>query len=258
MRQGSRRRGRAREAQLPRRQLVFVGAVAVAVAAAGVSAFALRGPAVDPDTDCLAASPPPASRVLAVDTSDPLVGPQMETVRAVSRRLIAELPEQGRLALVEIRDGGPSELRPLLDRCVPRLNSNRARHRFETLVEAPLNEKLGKLRRRPAGPQSPVMETTFAIAAEPRWRDSAGRVTIVIATDAMQNTGSLSFYRRGDRNAIVGRPLEKVSVILVPLRNERDLARQGAAFDRLVEELEGAGAEVTYQRPPWLAFEEVR
>ncbi|HEY0129799.1 MAG TPA: hypothetical protein VGB57_00225 [Allosphingosinicella sp.] len=258
MRKASRRRGRAREAHLPRRQLAFVASVGLAVAAAGVSAFALRGPVVDPETDCLAAAPPPASRVMAIDTTDRLVGPQMETVRAVSRRLIAELPEQGRLALVEIRDGGPSELQPLLDRCVPRLNSNRARRRFEALVEEPLNEELGKLRRRPDAPQSPVMETTFAIAAEPRWRDSAGRVTIVIATDAMQNTDALSFYRRGDRNPIVGRPLKKVSVILVPLRNERDLARQGAAFDRLVEELQGAGAEVTYQRPPWLAFEEVR
>jgi hypothetical protein len=243
---GSRKPGR------PIAPYLLAGLVLAAVAVGGL--LNRTGP-VDRSTDCPVGRPPPATVVIDLDTTDALVATQpRQTMQAVEQAL-AGLPAGSRVAILQISGDSQVEAAPLFDRCLPGAENNVDRNRMRDAVLGPIRARLEALRTAPEAPSSPILESVLDIAQDQQLHSEGGRLTIVLISDALQNSPFASAYRSGRAfPEPKGKPLAGVKVRVVLLRNRRDQALQDAAAGHLTAWLGRAGAETDYAPPTWLAL----
>jgi hypothetical protein len=220
----------------------------------GLGAFAITHPAARLDArHCEIDRPPPESLAVAIDVSDRLVSAQpREITYAVERELMA-LKQGDRVLVVDAAGEPTAEAAPIVDQCHPGDGDNVARNAFQRAIVRPIEDHLRVLQNQPASDQSPIAESILSLAADPSLHTPGSRLTILFATDGLQNSALQSAYKRGSNFPKPDRtPLKGVTVDLLPMKNARDLALQPREIVRLRDWLTAAGAKVVMSEPGWL------
>ncbi len=236
----------------PALPLLLVGLVIAGAVAAG---YLTQAAPADPVTDCPVGKPPPATVVIDLDTTDALIAAQpRQTLQAVEQ-VLAGLPAGSRVAILQVSGENQIEAAPLFDRCLPATDDNIRRNRMRDAVMTPIRRRLQSLQAAAAAPASPILESVLNIAQDRQLHAAGAPLTVVLISDALQNSEFASVYRRGRAFPDpAGRPLAGVRVQLVLLRNRRDQALQPASAARLTAWLGKAGATTDYRPPTWLTL----
>jgi hypothetical protein len=195
---------------------------------------------------------------IVIDTTDPLLaGSMTDSLDAISEAM-AGLKPGDRVVVTELDGAVQSAPAPLVDACLPLLDSNLARHRMRDRIETPLREKLATLAKSPASETTPLIETVLYLAGERRLNGPTSRLSILLITDGLQNSPiATAYHRRGpfappkDKQALTG-----ATVTFFLIRNPRDFQLQPAGVHHLVEWLRQAGATVAEHDPPWMMLAE--
>jgi hypothetical protein len=195
---------------------------------------------------------------IVVDTTDPLLtGSMTDSLDAISAAM-AGLKPGDRVVVTELDGAVQSAPTPLVDACLPLLDSNLARRRMRERIETPLREKLATLAKSPTSETTPLIETVLYLAGERRLNGPTSRLSILLITDGLQNSPiATAYHRRGpfappkDKQALMG-----ATVTFFLIRNPRDFQLQPAGVHHLVEWLRQAGATVAEHDPPWMMLAE--
>lgn len=235
------------------RRLLLPGAVTASAIALAAVAMMAPGLQLDPATDCPLDGRPSKVRVLALDSSDPLLAAQPGAVDGDVDAAIAGLPGGARLVVVEVRDPNPVEPKVLFTRCIPGTASNAERNRFRDAVIQPIKTRVQALVSKPAANTSPIIETVLAIADSRKLHIAGVPLEILLASDGIEN-GVTSVYHGGALPKPPAHLLAGVRITIMPLRNDRDLPLQVSALPQLAAWFKSTDADVTYTPPAWLAF----
>jgi hypothetical protein len=219
-----------------------------------LAAVAISHPEVRLDArHCEIGRPPPETLAIAIDVSDRLVSAQpREITYAVERELMA-LKQGDRVIVLDAAGEPTAEAAPIVDQCHPGDDDNVARNAFQRAIVRPIEDHLHDLQNQPASDQSPIAESILSLAADQSLHLPGSKLTILFGTDGLQNSELQSAYRRGSNfPKPVGTPLKGVTVNLVLMKNDRDLALQPREIARLRDWLTAAGATVALSEPGWL------
>jgi hypothetical protein len=220
----------------------------------GLEAFAITHPAARLDArHCAIGRPPPGTLAIAIDVSDQLVISQpREITYAVERELMA-LKQGDRVLVVDAAGEPTAEAVPIVDQCDAGDGDNVARNAFQRSIVRPIEDHLQQLQNQPASDQSPIAESILSLAADQSLHIPGTQLTVLFATDGLQNSALQSAYKRGSTFPKPdGTPLKGVTVDLVLMKNARDLAIQPREIVRLRDWLTAAGAKVVMSEPGWL------
>ncbi len=232
-------------------------AASLMLVAALVTGFNSSVEEMDSDTHCLIDQAPPASRVIAIDTTDRLLIEQKSSVERSVQQLLDQTQPFERLVLMAIDDDANTE-NTLVDACIPELNSNAARISLRDKLLSPIQDGIDQLENREASEETLIIETLAAIADRQDWRDRDDQISVTLYTDAMQNSALQSFYEPADSIRSDKAILSGMHITIVPLKNERDYERQHFAFKQLEKSLSDLGAaSVSLEVPGWLALSEI-
>lgn len=160
--------------------------------------------ALDPVTAC----PPSASSitVLLVDVTDPLTLAQRQDFLNQLERLRDSVPRYGKLAIFQVDAASDELLKPIIERCNPgtahdvdEMTGNPAAvaEKYDRLFKAPLDEAFGRVMNASGADRSPILESVQSIALTELKRPGLeGKpMRLIIASDLLQNTDRISFYR---------------------------------------------------------------
>ncbi|ESQ92896.1 hypothetical protein ABAC460_01225 [Asticcacaulis sp. AC460] len=161
-------------------------------------------PPLDPETQCPAR--PKSVTVLLVDVTDPMNLPQRQDFLNQLDRLVDDIPRYGKLVVVKVDPVSDRLLVPVIVRCNPgsakdetEMNGNPAR--LEKLHDerfvAPLKAAYDQLLTASGADQSPILESIQSVALTELNKPSIGDIPkrLVVASDLLQNTSSVSFYK---------------------------------------------------------------
>ena len=161
----------------------------------------------DLDNVTLCPFEPVAVTVLLVDVTDPLSLPQRQDFVNQLEALIQQIPRYGKIVIAKVDPIADSLLVPIITRCNPgssndvsELNGNPgklARMRHDQFVE-PIRAAFDQLLVASGADRSPILESVQSINLTELQRgtsDGASR-RLIVASDLLQNTGEISFYKR--------------------------------------------------------------
>lgn len=155
----------------------------------------------------LCPSKPDSITVLLVDVTDPMTLPQKQDFRNQLDRLTAEIPRYGKLVIAKVDPVSEKLLVPVVTRCNPGVGSdtsdldgNPAKldklHREQFI--APIQDAYDQILSASEASRSPILESIQSVnltefAGGP---GSNVRKRLVVASDLLQNTNELSFYKQ--------------------------------------------------------------
>lgn len=189
--------------------MIGVGLILAALVAFGGIGWTLwrasGAPAIEAASLCPETGPAGHLAIL-LDTTDPVAPAQLRTVRAEVERLVAEAPDFTRVSLAtvspeqDVREESfrslckpPSDVSALTGN--PRLVAEHYREQFL----APMEAHLAALLAIPTAESSPILEAMAEfLAAIPDFRTGDGPREVVLVSDLVQHSETLSFYRGGD------------------------------------------------------------
>ncbi len=220
----------------------------------GLGAFAITHPAARLDArHCIIDRPPPRTLAIVLDTSDPLVAAQPREITFVVKRELMTLKQGDRVLVLDAAGEPTAEAAPIVDQCDAGDGDNVARNAFQRSIVRPIEAHLRDLQNQPASDKSPIVESILSLAADQSLHIPGTQLTILFASDGLQNTGLQSAYKKGSNFPKPdGTPLKSVTVELVLMKNARDLALQPREIVRLRDWLTAAGAKVVMSEPGWL------
>lgn len=195
-----------RRAKEVRRGLIQFG-VAIAVIA-GVAAlyFSAAGSqrALDPVTLC--PDEPTSLTVLLVDVTDPMNLPQQQDFLNQLAQLKNSIPRYGQLTIMQVNSAGEKLLSPIITRCNPgtgadidplKGNPQKVQKQWTSGFSEPLDGIFNQIVRASGAELSPIMESVQSVALtefqKPGRQDMPKR--LIIASDLLQNTSGISFYK---------------------------------------------------------------
>ncbi|NBC19896.1 MAG: hypothetical protein GVY06_02420 [Alphaproteobacteria bacterium] len=186
-------------------RVMIAGMIAGVFGVFAVAAMSIPA-ATDAATNCRLDRKDPAHTVILIDQSDPFRANDVAWVRELVEAEARALPRAGRLTVVQpdlddpyapralfsaCSTGSPDRAHPVLSN--PRMIEDTWRAEFR----APVIESVEMALRDTRQPQSPLMETLFAIADRPDFRAGGRGLRLVIVSDLMQHSQGFSFYRAG-------------------------------------------------------------
>jgi len=182
--------------------LKLAAAVVIIGAVAAVYYMVLRSNrTLDPVTLC--PDSPSSVTVLLVDVTDPMNLPQRQDFRNQFVRLKTSIPRYGQLTVVRVDATASDLLRPIIVRCNPGTaadtndwwgNRDRLQRQWSKGFDKPLSEAFDKIAVGSGATQSPIMESIQSVAlTELQEQDTPRR--LLVASDLLQNTDAMSFYR---------------------------------------------------------------
>lgn len=270
-RRSRRRRGRSRGGRQATSNLAW-GALLAALVAIGFTGgyfawnYASSRPSIDELTLC-PNSGPVGAFVILLDLTDPLTQQQGARLRALLETRISGLPQDTMISFGVVSND-ESRRGALFSSCKPADGSEASRiyenptliaKRFEQDFVHPLRVGLDEAMRAGVEDRSPIMESIQALIAEtPAFETSDGTHELVIVSDLLQHSETLSFYRGEgwDQLRISGgterlaRNLDGawVSVLRVPRPNASSLAREQVdAFWARYFDMQGARAPISVE-----------
>jgi hypothetical protein len=220
----------------------------------GLGTFAITHPAARVDArHCEIGRPPPQTLAIAIDVSDQLVSSQPREITYAVQQKLMELKQGDRVLVVDAAGEPTAETAPVVDQCDAGDGDNVARNAFQRSIVRPIEDHLQQLQNQAASDQSPIAESILSLAADQSLHIPGTQLTVLFATDGLQNSALQSAYKRGSNFPKPGgTPLKGVTVELVLMKNARDLALQPREIPRLREWLTAAGAKVVMSEPGWL------
>ncbi len=184
--------------------------VAVFVAVVSLIAFlyarsVLGRRALDDVTLCPAQ--PDSLTVLLVDVTDPMTLPQKQDFRNQLDRLTAGIPRYGKLVIMKVDPVSEQLLVPVVTRCNPGvgrdtsdMDGNPAKldrlHREQFI--APIQDAYDQILSASEASRSPILESIQSsnLTEFGSDRGAGVRKRLVVASDLLQNTNELSFYKQ--------------------------------------------------------------
>ena len=198
----------ARQAQQERRKAIrnvlIVGTVLIAVAGMYVRSV-LGNRALDSVTLC--PTNPDSITVLLVDVTDPMTLAQKQDFRNQLDRLTAQIPRHGKLVVTKVDPVSEKLLTPIVTRCNPGVGSDTSnldgnpakldRLHKEKFI-APIQDAYDQILVASGADRSPILESIQSINLTELASDSRPEVRkrLVVASDLLQHTDSLSFYQK--------------------------------------------------------------
>ena len=184
--------------------------VAVFVAVVSMVAFlyarsVLGRRALDDVTLC--PSKPDSLTVLLVDVTDPMTLPQKQDFRNQLDRLTSEIPRYGKLVITKVDPVSEKLLVPIVTRCNPGTgrdtsdldgNPKKLEKLHREQFVAPIQDAYEQILSASEASRSPILESIQSINLTEFGSDqgSGVRKRLVIASDLLQNTNELSFYKQ--------------------------------------------------------------
>ena len=158
------------------------------------------------DEVTLCPASPDSITVLLVDVTDPMTLPQKQDFRNQLDRLISEIPRYGKLVITKVDPVSDRLLTPIVTRCNPGTGSDTNelvgnKKKLEKLHQeqfiAPLQDAYDRILSASDASRSPILESIQSINLTELASDqSAGiRKRLIVASDLLQNTDDLSFYK---------------------------------------------------------------
>jgi hypothetical protein len=195
-----------REAEQKRKAFRNIGII---VAVLGVVGFfyvqaMLANKALDRETLC---PPEPESvTVLLVDVTDPMNLPQRQDFLNQLDKLRASIPRYGKLVVIKVDPVSDRLLAPVITRCNPGTakdvseisgNKQKTQKQWEEGFKAPLGTAFESIMNASGADRSPILESIQSVALTelqaPGMSDKSRR--LIVASDLLQNTDAISFYR---------------------------------------------------------------
>lgn len=195
-----------RAAKARRSGMVKIAFVAVAVLALG-SAYAyiaLSRRTLDPQTLCPAKLA--SVTVLLVDVTDPMNPAQRQDFLNQLDRLKNRIPRYGQLIIAKVDPTADRLLAPVMTRCNPGTaedvddmtgNPAALQRQWEQNFDAPLRRTFADLLNGSGAGASPILESIQSVNLTELQKPAVQGIprALIVASDLLQNTGELSFYR---------------------------------------------------------------
>lgn len=185
--------------------LIVVVAIAVIGVAAAYFAAVDNQRVLDPTTLC--PQDPSSVTVLLVDVTDPMNLPQQQDFLNQLTKLKNSIPRFGQLTVMRVDSTGETLLTPIITRCSPgtgsdtddiKGNPQKVQKQWEDGFAEPLDVAFKSIVRASGADQSPIIESLQSVALtefqKPGREDVPKR--LVIASDLLQNTQGISFYKK--------------------------------------------------------------
>jgi hypothetical protein len=194
-----------RSAQEARKGWVKIAGVGAAVSAVGLTygVIASRTPSLDETTLCPAT--PTSITVLLIDVTDPLTTAQRQDFQNQLTRLRNSVPRYGKLIVSKVDSASDRLLEPVIVRCNPGTaddestwtgNPKGTQKKHEEQFVRPLESAFGSLTRATGSERSPIFESIQSVALTELLSPETSKIPrrLVVVSDLLQNTDSLSFY----------------------------------------------------------------
>ena len=195
----------------PRRGLKIaglVGFIVMMIGGAAAMSIASMKPPVDEATLCRRDIPLELSKLIIVDTTDPLTRNQLSQLRAAIIRARDSLPVYGKLTLLFLDAGSPYEPREIFSMCNPGSSANsnplfvtasRMDKRWKDSFGQPLDDTIAWLKSAPTAEASPLMETIAAATQRPDFDARIPKKELIVVSDLLQHQpGGYTQYQQGD------------------------------------------------------------
>lgn len=195
---------RAREDR--RNARIKIGAVLGVILVVGATYFTVASShrRLDPETLCPAAAE--SVTVLLVDVTDPMNAAQRQDFANQLAKLKNSIPRYGKLIVTKVDATRDSLLVPVITRCNPGTANDvsaatgdpgAVQKQWDEDFDKPLTKAFDRLETASAAKQSPILESIQSIALTELQRPGleATPKRLVVASDLLQNTADVSFYR---------------------------------------------------------------
>lgn len=170
-----------------------------------VWAYRLKASSDQYDHDTLCRNDGAYTRLkVLIDKTDPISKQDQERLAALIRRIKDQLAANERLSLFVLDETGTYSPAPVFDMCNPGRgnqanslyeNPRMVQKRFDEQFQGPLETVLVNLLRPGVAPQSPILESIIALKGS-----TSQPERMIVVSDMLQNSGTLSFYRKDSRN----------------------------------------------------------
>jgi hypothetical protein len=243
--------------------LVLLGASG---AAAWLAFRQVRADAIDEATLCPAAGATGAIAIL-LDITDPLGATQLITLRSELERMVVDSPRGTLVSLGRVSDQ-PGELGAAYALCRPMTgaeggewirNPTQLDQKFQERFLKPFQAELSRMLDAQEAKQSPIMEGLQALLAGTAATGVKvdGPQRVVIASDLIQNSDAMSFYRGDDWESFSNSPefrrlarnLDGVEVTIYRVPRQRAKVDMAAVDDFWVRYFDAEGAAAVHYRP---------
>lgn len=144
--------------------------------------------------------------LLLIDVTDPMNRPQQQDFRNQLTRLKNSIPRYGQLSIMRVDSTGTALLTPLITRCSPgtsrdtdnlKGNPQKLERQWASGFSEPLERTFDEIVRAQGADRSPIMESVQSVALTEFQKPGRDKLPkrLVIASDLLQNTGAISFYK---------------------------------------------------------------
>lgn len=206
------RRGRTKSAASARRDadsrsaLFKILLVAIVVIAFGTVYFVVASSKQDLDDETRCPSKVTSVTVLLVDVTDPMNTPQRQDFSNQLTKLKNSIPQYGQLMVAKVDATKDSLLNPVIIRCNPGTandvsaatgDPDATQRDWEENFDKPLTEAFEQIATASNADQSPILESIQSVALTQLQKPGQEAIPkrLVVASDLLQNTGDVSFYR---------------------------------------------------------------
>ncbi|MDK2768328.1 MAG: hypothetical protein KYX69_11490 [Sphingomonas sp.] len=156
--------------------------------------------------DRLCPTTPDSITVLLVDVTDPMNMAQRQDFENQLTRLKNSIPRYGKLVVAKVDATGDRLLSPVITRCNPGTaedvssatgNPGAVQKQWDEQFDAPLKQAFAQLQRASGADRSPILESIQSVALTELQRPGLEKMPkrLVVASDLLQNTADVSFYR---------------------------------------------------------------
>lgn len=206
---GETRRGTARAERVRRQNQSAIVKIVAAIAVVGAVVFIylrVQASHLSLDEVTLCPAKPTSVTVLLVDVTDPMNTAQRQDFMNQLARLKNSIPRYGELVVSKVDPTDANLLSPIITRCNPgtAADVNEAtgdpafvQKQWSDGFDKPLQASFERLATASGSERSPILESIQSVALtefqKPGREDVPRR--LVVASDLLQNTGEISFYR---------------------------------------------------------------
>lgn len=184
-------------------KIVFVVAV---VLMAGGAYFAVASGRRSLDAETLCPATADSLTVLLVDVTDPMNTAQRQDFANQLARLKNAIPRYGKLIVAKVDATGDRLLAPVITRCSPGTaedvsastgDPGAVQKQWEDGFDRPLTQAFERLATASGAEQSPILESIQSVALTELQKPGLEKTSkrLIVASDLLQNTGEVSFYR---------------------------------------------------------------
>lgn len=247
-----------------------VGTLLLAAAMTGgtvLDAVQKEGVHLDPATLCPVSGVKDYTEVV-VDRTDSLTPEDMAIVHREFTRILASLRKDERLVVFFMQADDVPMPKPVFDMCRPSRATDEnwlfgtpklTERRYEARFKAPLEREIKAMAKPSETSRTAALETIRNVSRLPSFAAATGRRRLVLITDFMENTATLSFYRQAPNYAAfkkstfarkVAPALSGVHITLVMLPNRRTHRQDVECLSFLEQWVTDSGGHVQHVYAP--------